>query len=204
MASEFDMPDIDMNEVDALLEEDRRRSGDGSGTEIAEDEPGNQIAEDEPCHEVAVELKTSPSTVWGRIQTRQDIVYEDVVCVLELIPDSVIVCRQRKGGEYKGDPKLGDTFKRLLELPDVYGAVRVWRRLPGEHAIWCLFRKDGKSRALRPGKPEALFAGDGSVFDKPARGKGNALGTLGNHCFLNCRQLGGKRPNFVDYVERLL
>ena len=197
MASNFDMPEIDMGEVEALLEEDRRRSGDGGH----ESDAGQENAAVEIRQ---VELKTSPSTVWGRIQTRQDLVYEDVVSVLKLVPESVIVSHQRKGGAYEGEPKHGDTFKRLMELPDIYGAVRVWRRLPGEHAIWCLFGEGGKSRALRPGNAEALFAGDGSVFDKATRGKGNALGTLGNHCFLNCQQLGGKRPNFVDYVEGLL
>lgn len=217
MASNFEMPEIDMAEVDALLEADRRLSADGEDNVSGNDNlfgddngagPESDADQDnDACPEPevpAVELKTSPSTVWGRIQMRQDLVYEDIVSVLELIPESVIVCHQRKGGEYKGEPKHGDTFKRLLELPDVYGAVRVWRRLPGEHAIWCLFRKDGKSRALRPGNPEALFAGEGSVFDKATRGKGHALGTLGNHCFLNCQTLGGKRPNFVDYVEGLL
>lgn len=211
MESNFEMPEIDMAEVDALLEADRRLSADGDDNVPGDSDQDNGADQtngtdqDNGHEEVPViDLKTSPSTVWGRIQMRQAIVYEDVVSVLELIPESVIVCHQRKGGEYKGEPKHGDTFKKLLELQEVYGAVRVWRRLPGEHAIWCLFGKDGKSRALRPGNPDALFAGDGSIFDKATRGKGHALGTLGNHCFLNCQTLGGKRPNFVDYVEGLL
>jgi len=116
----------------------------------------------------------------------------------------VTLCCQSKDEPYAGDVRHRGTVGDVLQLPGVTGVARVMRKLPGEHALWCVFGATGQYRALRASNARALLAGGPDLLTVPARGKAHPLGALGASCFLTCDTLGGKRFNFIDVVEKLM
>jgi len=127
--------------------------------------------------------------------------YDAVLAVVAKCSDVLLVAHVAESGEYGGDPKHQADMCALVSRPEVSGVIRIMRRMPGEHAIWCFFGS-GRSCALRAPKPRMLIDTPGSIFEAAARGKTHALGALSINAFLACTKPGNVRPNFVDYALR--
>ena len=128
--------------------------------------------------------------------------YDAVLTVVKKCADVLLVAHVAEGGEYIGDPKHQADMCALVSRAEVSGVIRIMRRMPGEHAIWCFFGP-GRSCALRAPKPRMLIDTPGSIFDATSRGKTHPIGALSINAFLSCSKPGNVRPNLVDYALRV-
>jgi hypothetical protein len=144
----------------------------------------------------------APAVVWGRIQNKSPLSFCDVKSILKLSPSMVSYCSMSKTSPYEGDTRTRVEMEQVLAMPGVEGALRISRKLKGEHAFWIVFGKGSACRAIRCSTAAAILKTEG-VFDAKARGKKHEDGAFGDHCFLSA-DVGGKRFNFVDMVEKLL